>query len=175
MNQHALKTGVIIAVISMIISLVIYILDPTFFAAWWFQLVLLFVTLGFICYQGIQYRNGEGGYMDFGKAWIYSLTAMLTSGLISTLFSILLFTVVDPELAEIVADAAAETAESMARSFGAPEGAIDDAVEKAKADTLDRLTPKGYAVSFLWSILVSGIISLITGLIIRKKKPVEFG
>ena len=171
MNSHAIKTGIILGVINIVLTLLIYIINPTSLAEWWFGLIMLAVALFLVSYLGIQHRNEIGGFMPFGQGWIYSIQAFVISGLIGTLFNILLYNIIDPELPAIVADQVVENSESMMRNFGMPEDQMDDALDKAREDTLERFTLTGSLTGFLWGLVISAILALITGAIIKKKEP----
>ncbi|MEQ9465912.1 MAG: DUF4199 domain-containing protein [Ekhidna sp.] len=171
MNNHAIKSGLITGVISIVLSLLIYIVDPTIFAIWWLMLLLMLFYVGVITYFGIQHRNQEGGYLSFGKSWVYSFTALVSYSIVGTLFSILLFTVIDPELSEIVTDAVVEKSEAMMRNFGMPDDQLDEALEKTRNDTLERFTIAGSLKGFAWGLVANAVLSLIAGAIIKKKEP----
>ena len=109
--------------------------------------------------------------MSFGKAWVYSMQVFIAAGLLSTIFNLLLYNVIDPELPEMLADQSVENAESMMRNFGMPEDQMDEALEKTRSDTLDRFTVSGSVMGFLWGLIIYAILSLITGAIIKKKEP----
>ena len=171
MNKHAIKSGIIIGVITIVITLLMYLVDPTVMASMVAGLGILAISLGLVAYFGIQYRNEEGGFMPFGKSWIYSMQAFVIAGLIGTIFRILLFNVIDPELSTIVADAMIENQESMMSSFGMPEDQMEEALDKARESTLDGFTPMGSIIGFLWFLIGYAIFSLITGAIIKKNEP----
>ena len=170
MNNHAIKSGLIVGVVGIVLTLVFYLIDPAILGSMWMLLLLVFF-LFLVCYFGIQHRNEEGGFMSFGKAWGYSMQLLVIAGIVGTLFNILLYNVIDPELPGIVADKAAENAEAMMRRFGAPENQMDEGIEKARQDALDRTTVVGALTGFLWGLIFYAIISLITGVIIKKQEP----
>lgn len=171
MIKHASKNGGILGAISIILTLVIYIVDPTFLANWWIGFVFLFLNLILVVYLGIGYRKEIGGYISFGHAWQYSIVAFAVGGLVSTLFMILLYTVIDPGVKEIIIEASLENTEKMMRSFGTPDEAIDEALENARSSTEDALTPFGIIKNYFIAMIIYAIISLITGAIIKKNKP----
>ncbi|WP_462248028.1 DUF4199 domain-containing protein [Ekhidna sp.] len=171
MNNHAIKSGVMLSVISIVLTLLFYLIDPTLLAKWWVGIGILVISIALVAYFGIQHRNEIGGFMAFGKAWIYSMQLLVVAGLIGTIFNILLYNVIDPELPVIVADQAVENAEAMMANFGMPEDQMDEALEKTRTDTLERFTVTGSLVGFLWGLIVYAILSLITGAIIKKKEP----
>jgi len=172
MNNHAIKSGLIVGVISIILVLLIYLINPALMASMWmFSLVL--VSIALTAYFGIQHRNEEGGYMDFGKAWMYSFQLLAVAGIVGTIFNILLYNIIDPELPETLADQAVSNTEAMMGRFGMPEDELDDALEKTRQDTLDRTTVTGSLKGFLWGLIMYAVFSLITGAIIKKKEPEE--
>lgn len=171
MNNHAIKSGLIVGVISIVLTLLAYIVDSSMLAAWWFGLTVFVLLLVLVSYFGRQHREEIGGFMPFGKAWVYSMQLFIVAGIIGTIFNILLYNVIDPELPAIVADKAVENAESMMSGFGMPEDQMDEALDKTRADTIDRFTVTGSLIGFLWGLIFYAILSLITGLIIKKNEP----
>lgn len=171
MNKHAIKSGAIIGAISVVISLLMYIIDGSLFATWWLGLLIFAVIIGLVAYFGIQHRNEETGFMTFGQGWIYSMQAFVVAGLIGTIFRILLFTVIDTELAEIVTEKAVENTAAMMESFGTPEEAIDQALEDARTSTMESFTVAGNLKGFGFAVIFYAVFSLITGAIIKKKEP----
>ena len=171
MNNHAIKSGVMIGVISIVITLLLYLVDPTMLAAMWVGIIIFVIILGLVIYFGIQHRKEIGGFMAFGKAWVYSMQVFVVAGIIGTIFNILLYNVIDTELAGIVADKAVENAESMMRNFGMPEDQMDEALDKTREDTIGRFSVTGSLIGFLWGLIIYAILSLITGAIIKKNEP----
>ena len=171
MNNHAIKSGLIIGVIGIILSMLFYLIDPTLLAKWWLMMILGVLNLVLITVFGVKYRNELGEYMSFKDAYLYSITAMGVMVVLSTLFSLVFFVVIDPEVAEIVADASVANTESMMQRFGAPEDGMDEALEKVRQDTLDRFTVAGMIKGGGIRILINLIVCLILAVIIRKKEP----
>ena len=170
MNKHAIKSGAIVGVIAIVLTLLIYIVKATLLVSMWMMLLFL-LFIGLVAYFGIQHRSEIGGFMSFGKAWVYSMQLLVVAGIFGTIFNILLYNVIDPELPTMLADQAVENAESMMRSFGMPEDQLDEALDKTRDDTLDRLTVAGSIKGFFFGLIAYAILSLITGAIIKKKEP----
>ena len=99
------------------------------------------------------------------------MQAFVVAGLIGTIFRILLFTVIDTELAEIVTEKAVENTAAMMESFGTPEEAIDQALEDARTSTMESFTVAGNLKGFGFAVIFYAVFSLITGAIIKKKEP----
>ena len=171
MNHHAIKSGLIVGVVTIVLTLLLYIIDPSLIVSTWLLLIIPLLLVFLILYFGTQHRNEIGGFMPFGKAWLYSMQVLIAAGIIGTVFNILLYNVIDPELPETIADTAVENAESMMLKFGMPEDQMDEALEKTRVDTLKRLSVAGSIKNFFLGLIFYAILSLITAAIIKKKEP----
>lgn len=174
MNQNAIRSGLIVGVIGIIVSLLLYIVNSTLFGNSWLMLGLGVFNLVLITYFGVKYRNDSGGFLSFKDSYVYAIVTMIVMVVVTTIFSFVLFSVVDPGLPEIIADAAVENAESMMRSFGTPEEVMEEQLEKARQDTVDRFTVGGTIKGAGIRILINLVICLILAAIIKKKEPEEF-
>ena len=172
--NHAAKWGAITATISIVITLLIYIIDYTVMVQIKFMLISLALYLGITIYAGIEYRKSIGGFIDYGKAYLHGFIVFALSGLIGTFFQILLFKVIDSELSAKLVDAAVENTQAIMERFGAPADSMDEALDKARVDTEARFTLIGMLKGYMWSVIVSGVLALITGLVVRKRQPVDF-
>jgi predicted ferric reductase len=156
--QHAAKWGAIIGGGSIVLTLLIYIVDYTLLADWK-MIVLLLVFLGLVIYAGINYRNQIGGFLPYGKAFQHAFITFAVLGIVSTAFTVILYTVIDSELPAKLTEVALENTQKMMENFGVPEDQMDKAMEDAKERSADQF----YA-----------ILSLIGALFVRKNEPVEF-
>ena len=169
MKDHALKSGVILGVVGILISLIVYIIDPLLMIKWWFSLSSLVLFIALVSYFGIQYREMLGGFVSFKIAYIYSILTFVLAGLIGTAFSILLFQVIDPDLPQLISEAIIEQTVEMMEGFGANQEIIDEAIEDA--DPAASFTVMGQIKSFGMVLIFYAVMSLITGAIIKRKVP----
>ena len=170
LSSHAIRYGVILGLAGIIFTVIVYIISPPMLGNPWMGLLLI-VYFIYLVYAGINYRKQIGGFIDFGKAFQHAFLLLVISAVIGTIFQMLLYSIIDPTLPEVIGDAASETARSMASRFGAPEDAIADAVEKARTDTIARLTVVGLIKGFGFGLIGYAIASAISGLIVRKREP----
>src|SRR5690606_17033925 len=169
--NHALKWGGIFAGISIVVVMLIYAIDYTLMAGFTFILIMLAVGLGFVIYAGINYRNEIGGYIPFGKAFLHGFAVFAIGGVISSIFTILLYTVIDPDLPVNLTEAVISNTESMMQRFGAPQESIDEAVDKMREDMPNNFSAFGLIKGYFTSLIWYAILSLITGLIVKKNQP----
>lgn len=170
--QHAVKFGLILGMVGAVITLLLYVIDPTLLASMWLLLLLL-VFMGLVVYGGITYRMEIGGYIDFGPAFIHGFTVFVMMGIVGLAVNLLMYNVVDPSLPETLTEASVENARSIAESFGASGDALEEAMEDARADTEAQFTNFGLIKGFLISLIVYAVLSLITALIVRRQEKVS--
>jgi hypothetical protein len=169
--NHGLKHAVILGVISIALLLIVYVIDYTLLVTFKYLGVSLLIYLGYGIYSGINYRNETGGYLSFGKAFQHGFIVFAASALLSTLFSLVLYNVVDAELPTKLTDAAVANAEEMMISFGMPAEQMDEALAKTRTDTEERFTVVGIAKGYIWTLAFCAIFALISGAIAKKKQP----
>jgi len=171
--SHAVKWAAISAGIGIFLTILLYVVDYTMLVLVKFALFSLVLAIGLTIYAGINYRNSIGGYIDYGKAYQHGFVVFAVSGLISTLFQLLMYNVIDPELPSKLVDASVENVREIMENFGAPAESMDEALEKARVDTEPRFTVVGMLKSYGIALVISAVIALITALVVRKNVPVD--
>jgi len=121
----------------------------------------------------INLKEAIGGYLSYQKAFIHAFVVFATYGAISTVFNILLYTVIDTELPQKLTEVILASTEELLRNLGTPEGAIDEAVSNARAEAANQFTPLGLVWGLAKSMIGFAVISAITALFVRKTEPVE--
>lgn len=169
--KHAVKMGAILGAISIVITAIIYAVNYALMANMWFGLFMIVLALGYVIYAGISYRKEVGGYLPYGKAFQHGYVTLLTSAVISSIFSILLYTVIDTELSEKLTDVAIENAEAMMVKFGAPQETIDKSLDDMRRDMPAQFSAIGVLKSLGWGLIIYAVISAITSLFVRKNVP----
>jgi hypothetical protein len=169
--KHALRFGAIMGGIGIALTLLIYVVDYTFLADWKIGLVMIALTLGVVIYAGINYRNETGGFISYGKAFQHGFITMAVAGLLSILFTIILYTVVDTELPQKLVEASIEKTEAMMESFGAPADKIDEQLDKMREDLPQNYSVVGQLKFYLYALIGYAVISAITSLFVRKRQP----
>ncbi len=168
--QAAIKPGLTIGLVSLVLYFVAYFIDSSLLGSAWFGLVSLLIFIILILYFGKQYRTEIGGFMTFGTAFNFSFITMIVSGLVMLVGQILLFQVIDPSLAGVLADQAFETQMSMMENFGQDPDAMDPAILEQIRDGAARgFTLSGQLMAFGISLIVYAIIALILGAILKQR------
>lgn len=171
--QHALKWGLIVGGISIALSIVSYAIDYSLLANWKFGIFVFCMLIGLAIYAGIGYRNEIGGFLPYGKAFQHGFILMAVSGLISTLFTVILYTVIDPELPAKLTDVAMENAQKMMESFGMPADQMDQALEDARKRTENQFSISGLAMGYGIGLIIYAVLAAITSIFVKKNPPDE--
>lgn len=169
--QHALKWGVILGIIGIALTGIFYAVDYTLLANWKFGIFVFLVSIGLTIYAGINYRGEIGGFLAYGKAFQHGFVLMAISGLLSTLFNMVLYTVIDPELPQKLTEVAMENAQAMMEGFGMPEDQMDQALEDARKRTENQFSISGLAMSFGVGLIIYAVLAAITSIFVRKNPP----
>lgn len=171
--KHAATFGAIIGAVSIVLTVVFYVVSLSILASFKFLLIMVVIGLGIVIYAGINYRTEVGGFLPYGKAFLHGFIALAVSGLIGTFFNMVLYHVVDPELPVKLTDAVIENTEEMMRNFGAPDGSIDEAMDNLRTDMPQQFSVGGLALGYCKALIGYAVIALITALFVRKNEPVE--
>jgi uncharacterized membrane protein (DUF106 family) len=172
--NHALRFGAIFGGIGIVSTMLLYAIDYTLLANWKTAILLIVLYFALVIYSGINYRNQIGGYISYGKAFQHSFIVLAIGGLVSIIFSILLYSVIDPELPQKLTDVTVENTEKMLEGFGVPEDKMEESLDKIRESTPKSFSPVGQLINYLWAILVYAVISAITSLFVKKNEPLEF-
>ncbi len=171
-NGEALKSGLILGLISIILIILFYIIDISMLSDWKTGLITSAISIGFVAYMGRKYRDEEAeGFLTFKESFLYSYVVFFISSIVSAAFLILLYEVIDPQAPQILMEKALENSEKMMRSFGMSEEKLEEALQQAESDLSTSFSATGIIKNSWFYFISSAILSLITGLIIKKSKP----
>lgn len=165
-GKSALVAGTLLGIILVIYSLMMYFLNQTGnkYVGW----LSFVIMIAGIVYLQIQYRDKElKGTMPYGKAFGFAVLMVLVASVITSVFTYILFTVIDPGLVDKLLAAAEEQL--------AQRGMTGDQIDMAMKVTKKMMSPPLMAVfgligNMFWGTIISLITSAIT-----KKEPTPFG
>jgi len=174
--QSAVRPGIILGLVSLVITYVAYFIDSSYLASGYFGLVALVLFFALIIYFGKEYRNELGGFMSFGTAFNFSFFTILISGLIGLVGSILLFHVIDPSLPQVLGEITFESQLEMMEKFGAsPDSLAPEVLDDMREASASNFTLIGQLKGFGIGLIAYAIIALILGAILKKKdKSLDF-
>jgi hypothetical protein len=174
--QSAVRPGLIIGLVSLVITYIAYFIDSSYLASGYFGLIALVLFFGLIIFFGKEFRKESGGFLTFGTAFNFSFFAILISGLISLVGNILLFHVIDPTLPQVLGELTFETQLEMMENFGQnPDSMPTETLDKMKEASASNFTLFGQLKGFGFGLIAYAIIALILGAILKKRdKSLDF-
>lgn len=167
--KAGLNSGLILGIISVVISYILYFVDPTLMVAWYVGIGILVLYFGLIIYFGGQYRSSTGGFMSFGTAFNFAFVALVVSGIISMLGSLLLFNVVDPALPGVLIESQMETQMAMLEKFGAADAMTSEQIDEIRSGLENGYTITGQIKAFGYLLIAYAVLALILGAILKKR------
>lgn len=160
--------GLFSAVASLLFFVVLYLLGSESFTSplAWLSMAVPVVFAVLACLKA---RKENDGFLEFREALKISFGILVITGLVTSLFSFLLFNVIDPSFAESMKQVTIERTQKMMANFKVPQEEIDKQINKMITDNIYSFG--SIAQSFLFGCILYFIISLIIAAIVKKKKP----
>lgn len=176
--QPALKRGAMMAVVGILIFLVLYAVDPMFFAkpmGWMTLLAVNFLALP-IVFMILGARDTKPNFTPytFGNAFLAAFLTAVAATVITLVFNAIFITVIDPAWEGQLADEVLTQTELFMEKMGAPQESIDEAMEQAREKAADQ--PKGIIgqmKSMAGGLVWYAILALIIGAIQKDGKSKE--
>ncbi len=164
------------AVLSILVFLVLYAIDPMIYAkptGWVILLVINFLAIPIVfIILGVRDTKKNFNYFKFGNAIAAGMVTGIVSAAVVLLFNIIFMTVIDPQWEQELAEEVLNSTEAFMEKMGAPDDAIEEAMDKAREDGAGK--PQGIVgqvKSTLGGIGWYLVLSLIIGAIYRDKEP----
>ena len=169
--NSALKTGLIIGVISIVVFILMYVADIKPVGIMMPILILLIslainITVLVVLFK--KYRGSIGGFISFRDAFLYCFIAFTISVILSQLFTYLFILLVDPEYYKNIMEAQKTWMENYLAGK-MPDDKIAEQLDKLDVQTAKMGTFSTMLKNMLGSVVAGGIIALIMGAIMKKK------
>ena len=162
------KNGLIYGVLSIILTLVMYMVNPKLMMDWKVSLLVGFgVSLFFMINAAREEKSLNDGILTYGEALKTTFTVLAVGGILGTIFAYILFNFIDPSLNDMMQQNIVETTESMMKWLGAPEEEIDKAIEKLEENPAS-FTPGTAALQYIQMLFLGLIYALIVSAFVKK-------
>ena len=173
--QPAIKQGIIMGAVSILLFLVLYAIDPMFYAkpmGWVTVFVVNFLALP-IVFMILGARNTKPNFTPFRfqEAFISAFLTSVLATVVMLVFNFIFITVIDTTWEKELGEEIIRSTETFMEDMGAPQEAIDEAMIKAKVDVEKRaMGVMGQLKSALGGLGWYLILALIIGAIQKDKK-----
>lgn len=170
-KKNGVTFGVFIGIASTLITASIYAIDLNLFSSWWVGVssTLIYLTLGITLL--VKTKKEVNTIFTFKDAFTTYFIAAVIGILISTLFNILLFNVIDTSARETLHEMTIKLTANMMQKMGTPASAVNDVIAKMQEtnpySTIELL--KGS----IYSIVFSSLFGLILAAIFKSRSTQE--
>jgi hypothetical protein len=167
-KKNAIKYGIITALISVFATTIMYSIDLGLFVNMWigFGLLGVFLIIGIILLFNT--KKDLQGNLSYKEAFTTYFISALIGVTVSTLFSILLFNVIDTDARDQVSELFIKSQVKMMQKFGVPSKAINETITQLKENS--QFSFKGLITGFFQSILGSIIFGLILAAFFKTRR-----
>jgi len=154
--KPALIYGLIVGFVSILVSVIFYLFD--LYLARWTNWVNLGISVVVLAYVLVAYRNEYlGGTASYGKIFRMAFVIGIISAILGTVYTYLMWGVIDPELADRARVMAEERIMSNPRI---PESMYDDIMERMERNFgLTRMTILGFVSGVIFNTILALIVS----------------
>lgn len=169
MNKHFIKFGLFAGISSIIITLVLYLIDPKIMlqAGSW---LIIIVTIVFMVRATKDKKKELGGFITFKEAFSESWLTYLVYAIVSTIFTYALFNFIDPGLKDTVNEISIEAIEKMSGLLG--EEGVAKAVEEIEKG--DNFTISKMLANLAGSLVMGALVGLIIAAVLKSPKPANW-
>jgi hypothetical protein len=162
--KPALIYGAILGFVGILLSVIFYFLNLT--TESWVGWISIVISIAVMAYCLVAYRKEYlGGYASFGQIFVMALVIGIISTVLSSIYTYLLYAVIDPDLIEKVRLMAEDRILNNPRI---PESTAGDIIERMEG----RFTPvRMVRMTLIWGVVGNAIIGLILAAFVKKNRP----
>ncbi len=168
-KKIAVTWGAMLGVLLIVTATLVYAIDLSLFTNTWYGIIAFLIVSGFGIASAIKTKKEMGGFITFKQSFRAFFITILIGFLMYTVFSIVLFNVIDTDAKQVMTEAVIKSSVEMAEKFGAPSAQIDEMVTKLEEQ--DSFGPVGQFQGFLVNIVIYSIVGLIASLVIKRDRP----
>jgi uncharacterized membrane protein YvlD (DUF360 family) len=174
-NKLSLQHGLLIGIVSVVLSVVLRIINPVLQATSIPVSLLSFaVVIVLLVVLGLDVRKKIGGFWSFGESFKSLIIMAVFLVIISTAYSFILVKYIDPGLPAKINSAMLDNTTNMLTKFGAEQSKIDEATKQFQDGEFEaKLQPtlKNELTGLGIGLLMYAVINLIIAACIKKKPP----
>lgn len=167
-NQLVWQHGGLAALISIILSLVAYIMGVEMLVGWQISVAqsLLIITTMIVVSRAI--RDNEDGIISFSRLLGHIMISVGCILISSNIFTLVLFNIIDPDIIDAVADITLERVESMLLSLSFEGDALEEALAETELGIRNGYSFSSAVIGLVYGSAFWGLIALIVAAIFKR-------
>ena len=168
LKKYILQYGALLGGISVVFGLMLFSMDMHYQNETSTRVVSLVLTMGVIAFAQYSYRKDNEGFMSFSRALKLGVGIGLISAIIYSPFFIVLTLVLDPDT---ISKSNEVEIEKLSEWSYVTDEILETTKTKMENTTKSRAIFNECSKLIIGSIITGFIISLITGLILKRNRP----
>jgi hypothetical protein len=167
-KKNAVSYGVLTGIGSVLITTLIYVVDLELFTAWWVSLVsaTFYIVVAIILLSKTKKELKD--VFTFKDAFTTYFICALIGIIISVIFNIILFNIIDPTAKETIKEITIKYMISTLEKFNTPPAAINEAIKNLQEN--DQFSISGLLKGSLTYIVINSIFGLILAAFFKNKQ-----
>ncbi|GAA4322139.1 DUF4199 domain-containing protein [Pontixanthobacter gangjinensis] len=166
-KKLASSYGLYLGLALILITVLVYAFDISLMTEWYYNISIYIIILVLSIMAVSKAKKFNTGLFSFKEAFSSYFLTVVIGLVISVVFSVLLFNLIDPEAANTVKELTMEKQAEMFEKFGMTEAQINEAMGKMEEENFFSL--KNILISLAVQLVIFSIIGLIIALIFREK------
>lgn len=168
-KKIALNYGILLALLSIVTQVISYVLDVHIDRPLWLTVLQIVISVGVVVMGLKAFKTANEGYLTLIQALKIGVAISLIAGIIAVLFNYVFMNYIDPDYIQKAMDFSQE------QMIEENPNMTQEQIDMAMNMSAKFMTPVVMAAFALISSLFFGfIISLVTGLIMKKNPPKPF-
>ena len=135
-------------------------------------LVNMLISFALASWLTVSFRKSSmNNVMTYGQAFLYSVFILVTGTIIAQLFTLLFYTVIDPEYMLTTIEKTKAWTENYMVERGIPEAQIQAAMEKME-EQMDKGVAKTILSSSIGNLIIAAVVSLFSAMVAKKEEQI---
>lgn len=169
MRNKLIKHGLITGLIVTIYMALLYAAGLKYLSNWWLTVLMYPIVIALLCiFTGRLRKEYPEQPFAFGQTFVVFLSMAMISTLVTTIWNIILFNIIDASLAKELTELILEQTRDMMENWGAPEDTVKETLKGMK-DLPSQFKPLAQLKSWLSGGLFLAIMALICAAFLKRK------
>ncbi|WP_295179073.1 DUF4199 domain-containing protein [uncultured Christiangramia sp.] len=166
-KKLATSYGLYLGIALILISVLVYAFDISLMTEWYYTPIVYIIILALAIMAVNKAKKFNTGIFSFKEAFSTYFITVVIGLVLSTLFSVILFNVIDPQAADTLQEITMSKQAEMFEKFGMTEAQINETMTEMQKENF--FSFKNVMISLAIQLVIFSIIGLIVALIFREK------
>ncbi len=172
---NGIKYGVLSGLLSIIITVVLYVISPSMLLSWTASILGILVPIVFMFIAATATKKRNAGYLTFGQGFFSAYSTYIIASIIGVLFTYVLYNYIDPGLNALLKEYAVTSTIWMMELFGANADTIEQAIDQVQQEDVSFGLSQIIQGVLLTAIFIAPFFSVIIAAITYKKRRDVYG